>query len=112
MEEIKHTPGPWLREGTLVYALQHHGWRKGEETFCNRFSAGFQLGPGCSEEELIANATLAQAAPELLEALRGCLNSLEHVQRENHLAVSGSAVREQRIKEAQYAIAKATGTQS
>lgn len=70
MSEIKHTAGPWLREGTFIYALQHHGWRKGEETFCNRFSAGFQLGKGCSEEELIANATLAQAAPDLLEALQ------------------------------------------
>jgi hypothetical protein len=75
MEESKHTPGPWLREGTFVYALQHHGWRKGEETFCNRFSAGLSLGPGCSEEELIANATLAQAAPDLLAELQNIANA-------------------------------------
>jgi hypothetical protein len=104
MSEIKHTRGPWLRQGTLIYSLQHHGWRKGEETFCNRFSAGFSLGPGCTEEELIASATLAQAAPELLEALRLCYDHCRLYTREVERNNVGEAVRA--------AIAKATGSQS
>jgi len=69
MSEPKFTKGPYLRAGTTVYALQHAGWRKGEEQFCNRIYANVQRGPGCSMEEAEAVACLFQAAPELLEAL-------------------------------------------
>ena len=31
-EQIK-----WLRDGQTIYSLMHNGWRKGEETFRNRF---------------------------------------------------------------------------
>ncbi|MEX3933323.1 hypothetical protein AB4Y32_16220 [Paraburkholderia phymatum] len=70
MSETKHTPGPYLRTGTTVYALQHAGWRKGEEQFCNRIYANVQRGPDCSTEEAEAVACLFQAAPDLLEALQ------------------------------------------
>lgn len=76
MRESKWTKGPWKREGAFIYALQHHGWRKGVEQFCNRFSAGFSIGPGCSEEELLANAQLAEASPDLAEALHIILESV------------------------------------
>ena len=70
MNETKFTPGPYLRTGTTIYALQHAGWRKGEEQFCNRTYANVQRGPGCSLEEAEAVAALFQAAPDLLEALQ------------------------------------------
>lgn len=72
MSENKHTPGPYLRTGTTVYALQHAGWRKGEEQFCNRIYASVQRGPDCNEDEAEAVARLFESAPELLEALRLC----------------------------------------
>ena len=65
MSEFKGTPGPWLRDGRTVYALQDSTSRFVDKE--NRFSAGFYSGNGCSESEVIANATLAEAAPELLE---------------------------------------------
>lgn len=68
MEGFKGTPGPWLRDGRTVYALQDSTSRFVDKE--NRFSAGFYSGNGCSESEVIANATLAEAAPELLEALQ------------------------------------------
>ena len=34
---MKHTQGPWLQADRSVYALTHDGWRKGTETFRNRF---------------------------------------------------------------------------
>ena len=57
---MAHTPGPWLRDGRMVYALNEDGF--------NRFSAGVQ-DPHTPEAELIAVATLMQSAPDLLEAL-------------------------------------------
>jgi hypothetical protein len=102
MSQPKFTNGPWLREGATVYALQHHGWRNGEETFCNRFSFGLQLGPGCTEEELLANAQLAQAAPDLLAVLQGALLEL----REYEFDASGESYNNPKINAA---IAKALG---
>lgn len=56
----KHTPGPWYRDGTTVYALNPHNF--------NRFSAQIH-GAHTPKSELEAVAQLMQAAPELLEAL-------------------------------------------
>jgi hypothetical protein len=79
MSEIKHTKGPYERNGATVYALQHHGWRKGEEQFCNRVYASVYAGPGCPPEEAEAVARLFQAAPELLEALQWMLTLHEGI---------------------------------
>jgi hypothetical protein len=58
-----HTPGPWLREGNFVYALNDHDM--------NVFSASVQNDNRlCSPEVLDANARLIAAAPELLEAAK------------------------------------------
>jgi hypothetical protein len=70
MSTFKHTPGPWLRIGTTVYALMHAGWKRGVEQFKNRFTVQVQRDRECSEEEAEANARLIAAAPELLEALK------------------------------------------
>ncbi|HBO2239772.1 hypothetical protein OFL75_31890 [Pseudomonas aeruginosa] len=56
----KHTPGPWYRDGTTVYALNPHNF--------NRFSAQIH-GAHTPNSELEAVAQLMQAAPELLETL-------------------------------------------
>ncbi|MFU6557253.1 hypothetical protein ACM79U_11640 [Pseudomonas aeruginosa] len=57
---MKHTLGPWYRDGTTVYALNPHNF--------NRFSAQIH-GAHTPKSELEAVAQLMQAAPELLEAL-------------------------------------------
>ena len=62
----EHTPGPWTRDGTCVYALGPEG--------TNVFSFNVQ-GGGCSAdvaspEELEANAILAEVAPYMLAALQ------------------------------------------
>lgn len=64
----KYTVGPWFRDGRTVYALNSRNF--------NRFSFSVQ-DAHTPESELIATATLAQAAPELLEALGLCLVQLE-----------------------------------
>ncbi len=55
----KHTPGPWYRDGTTVYALNPQNF--------NRFSAQIH-GAHTPQSELEAVARLVAAAPELLEA--------------------------------------------
>ncbi|HBO4892784.1 TPA: hypothetical protein L4V44_002651 [Pseudomonas aeruginosa] len=57
---MKHTSGPWYRDGTTVYALNPQNF--------NRFSAQIH-GAHTPKSELEAVAQLMQAAPELLEAL-------------------------------------------
>jgi len=63
------TEGPWLREGTTVYALMHSGYRKGIEQFKNRFSVSVQTDREVTKEEAEATAALISAAPDLLVAL-------------------------------------------
>lgn len=68
-----HTPGQWDRQDHTIFALDETGT-------INRFSAQVQGGFVCREQgwnqaertsdaELLANARLIAAAPELLEAL-------------------------------------------
>ncbi|EOH4135657.1 hypothetical protein ACL7E0_006497 [Pseudomonas aeruginosa] len=64
---MKHTPGPWYRDGTTVYALNPHNF--------NRFSAQIH-GAHTPKSELEAVAQLMQAAPELLEALQVCIQQI------------------------------------
>lgn len=74
MSEPKFTAGPYERVGTTVYALQHYGWRKGKEEFCNRIYANVQRGPDCTEDEAEAVARLFQAAPEMFEAIQSLVD--------------------------------------
>jgi len=60
MTETMHTPGPWLRSGNTVYALNPDGF--------NRFCAQVQ-DAHTPNHELEANARLMAAAPKLLSAL-------------------------------------------
>lgn len=61
MKEFKGTKLEWVRDGKMVYALED-----GE----NRFYAAFYPGRNCRKGESEANAQLAMAAPDLLEALQ------------------------------------------
>lgn len=106
-----HTEGTWIVEGRTIYALEHHGWRKGVEQFHNRFSAHVQGYNTVPEEELVANARLMGAAKDLLEALETFVDGY----------VASVAMgdwgdwnpeEEPRVIKARQAIAKAKGQQS
>jgi hypothetical protein len=63
----EHSPGPWLRAGHTVYALTTD--KRGHVV--NRFTALMQSARQpheAQDDELMANAVLAQAAPDLLAA--------------------------------------------
>ena len=93
-----HTPGPWLQDGRLVYALNDRG--------VNWFSASVQ-DAHTPESELIAVAQLMKAAPDLLAALEKLGRQVESGYFD-HVATDhpNSAVITARA-----AIAKATGVQ-
>lgn len=74
----KHTPGPWLRDGLMIYALMHSGWNRGVERFKNRMYLALNTDHSVSREEVEANAALIQAAPDLLEALKEAKKALSH----------------------------------
>lgn len=81
MDERKHTPGPWLRDGRTVYALTHDGWRNGVEQFRNRFYANVQPDRECGEDEAVANPALIVRAVNshdaLIAALEDCKRRIE-----------------------------------
>jgi len=65
----KHTPSPWLLEETTIYALNN------ERIPVNRFTASIDRGWGddgkrIGQEEVVANAALMKAAPDLKDALQ------------------------------------------
>lgn len=64
----KHTPAPWLIVGNLVYALNDQDY--------NQFSCLVQ-DAHTPQEELLANAQLIAAAPELLAALQELVSVTE-----------------------------------
>lgn len=106
----KHTPGPWLREGKLVYALHHNGdYKDGKPFLVNRFSTSIQayISQGGTIEEAEANTNLIAAAPDLLEALQNLV-----MQEEAFTSESGIPLEDpirQAVKKAKAAIAKAKG---
>lgn len=93
----KHTPGPWYRDGTTVYALNPQNF--------NRFSAQIH-GAHTPKSELEAVAQLMQAAPELLEALQGMLEVYGGQYNDDCLPKSSSEL--DLIQQARAAIAKGT----
>ena len=89
-----HTPGPWHSHGSIVYNAA--GW-----AICNAIIYHGNFG----QAETQANATLISAAPELLEALKACLEDLESFPVSLGMNFCKGA------KLAQAAIAKAEGLQ-
>lgn len=75
----KHTPGPWIWKTDL------HGTRVGIK------ESDFIIAQICYQrEETEANARLIAAAPELLEVLQGCLDSMSF---ESHEHIRAAALR-------------------
>lgn len=102
-----HTPGPWECDGATVFAVEHHGWRKGVEQFHNRFYAGVQRGPYTPAAELVANAKLISAAPDLLAALRDLADDID--ERFDMESRSTNPGMKAAVSNARAAIVKATG---
>jgi len=69
--KTKHTRRPWkLIDGTFIYAPNSRG--------VNQFWCQLYTQRDCAtQEELIANAKLMRAAPDLLEALQCLLQNAE-----------------------------------
>lgn len=66
MRTAKHTPGPWLLDGTYVY----------QDDATGRTIADCAHNKNRDRAEQVANAKLIAAAPELLDALRDALKAL------------------------------------
>lgn len=65
MSNTTHTPGPWIHSGGQIYP--------------DATAPTIAMIPSFDkkDQEQQANARLIAAAPELLEALRGCIDELE-----------------------------------
>lgn len=105
----KHTPSPWKLEGTMIYALEHHGWKNGKEQVTNRFSACLQKGPTISKKELEANAQIMRAAPDLLKALKDLTESVESWNESVEKIIGRQPGANFPLDQARAAIAKAEG---
>lgn len=71
----KHTPEKWQREGNFIYALRMSRRHQAE---VNVFSALVQNDSRiASDEELLANARLMEAAPDMYKALKDLLSTVE-----------------------------------
>jgi hypothetical protein len=101
----EHTPGPWRLNSDALLV--------GNDALKMSIAIAYDsstAADGVSREEMKANARLIAAAPDLLEALKGALDSLLYVQSEYGDQVGGWGVRDDRIRKAREAIAKATLT--
>ena len=73
-----HTPGPWKRDGRLVYAVTPGSGPGGGHYFVNVFSASVQDSNGMAlPGEMEAVARLMAAAPDLLAAAQAALGWIE-----------------------------------
>jgi hypothetical protein len=91
----KHTQGPWRYEAPDEVSIKDADG--GRVAVCTNLRGALGMGGRRDPNEVLANARLIAAAPELLEALRKLRRGDLH-QRARHL-----------YDEAQTAIAKATG---
>ena len=96
MFTLNHTPGPWKAEACPCGHSACRSWNVRPITY----------GQGIIGDE--ADARLMAAAPELLEALKAAVDSLQYVNDSLPLT-SGYGVRHERIEKGLAAIAKAEG---
>lgn len=106
---MKHTPGPWF--ACCVDEYPHYVFgEEADKTICalcsndpNDHDHEYERHEGVvTLEERRANARLIAAAPELLEALKLCVERLKYYEEYEH----GEAI----IADAEAVIAKAEGT--
>lgn len=107
---VKHTPGPWFvsdEEQTIVYVKMPNGYEPG---ICD--TAAPSITCLRQDSELIANAHLIAAAPELLDALNACLPFMHDLEHENHEDMSVGIFKDLELSAAfekmKAALAKAT----
>jgi len=86
--ETRFTPSPWNREDATVYTLAKDGG--------NRFRAQFTRGFGddgkrIDNGEVVANAALAQASPDMYAALEGAREYVAILLAERNRAYAGFA---------------------
>lgn len=68
--ETKHTKKEWIRQGNTIFCIGEKTLNSGKKVDANLFSCQVSNDNMLlNEEELLANAKLIAAAPELLEAL-------------------------------------------
>lgn len=75
-ESNKFTPGPWILETVqtssgICHKIGPFPWKDGKQNHACIYAD--YPGTGAIEKELVANAHLIAAAPDLLEALEGVL---------------------------------------
>lgn len=100
----KHTPGPYKRDGDLLYKLENHVGLGGLVVERNRVAISIRHSSSVSAEEVEANIALHEAAPDLLEACERALDIAKAIE-VFHDGAEGTDAR--RLLEA--AIAKARG---
>lgn len=94
----KHTPGPWqyvFEGGTTAFITEADG----STIICIRTTENTT-----AHKDLVANACLIAAAPELLEAVKYCRQKIAYMTEHGEWYSPGRA-----IEKADAAIAKATG---
>lgn len=112
MSEFKHTPGPWgLETVTTSCGICHKVGpfppnREGEKNRHACLYSDYPSPDNAADRELLANARLIAAAPDLLEALDGMLQIYGGNKDWNGLK---SSTELDCIEQARAAIAKATG---
>ena len=103
----KNTPGPWRHYDDEVF--QQINGKVSKQKICSLVSAGGDSFAE-DEEELIANARLIAAAPDLLEQLKDTVGTIQtllassHLQQYKGLQTIGADI----VRNAQETIAKAT----
>lgn len=98
MSESKHTPGPWIFDGDLVWAASIDGYVANTRT--EDMTSGENIAKRDALEQIEANARLIAAAPDLLDALKSIVMSAE---------IGNAAILGPLLVSARAAIAKATG---
>jgi hypothetical protein len=78
MSETKHTPGPWQRDGNMIYELMPNGFKRGIAQFKNKWWASITRDSGCTPEEFESVVCKLAAAPDMLAALEEAREALSH----------------------------------
>lgn len=83
----KHTPSPWKcgKDDPFVYALNAHGSNRFFAPVNGGWTSGEAVEGRTEEPELLANARLISAAPDLLEALTDVLDRIGALSNPNEL---------------------------
>lgn len=98
MTELKHTPGPWGLETVPTSCGICHKVgpfppnREGEKNRHACLYSDYPSPDNAADRELLANARLIAAAPELLEALLDCREALRRTGHDGELAIVNAAI--------------------